>query len=72
MIFLLAAPGIYYLYRFKPDLMFKIQYFFKLDIDKAEPSDWYYMSSTFFSYVTLALGPAIAAILIIMSLLDYY
>lgn len=63
--FLLAAPGIYYLLLFKPDLAFEIQYFFKFDIEDAKPSDWFYFSSKISAYISLIIGPVISVFMLV-------
>lgn len=47
----------YYLSVFHPDAMFKISHISVIsNIDDVQPSDWYYMTSTFGGYVCLAIG----------------
>ena len=65
--FLLIAPGVYYLNLFKPDLVFDIEYFFKADVESASPSEWFYSCCKISAYVSLMIGPAIAAFMLIFN-----
>ncbi len=50
-------PGFGYLGVYKPEILFKIQYFFSIrDLDQAEPSDWYLMSSQIGGILIWVLG----------------